>query len=52
MSLEITWTRRAMRLPPEVRAELARRLEKLSEFFPEMKRSMKVGIRTAARSSL
>lgn len=44
MSLEITWTRRAMRLPPEVRAELANRLEKLSGFFPEMKTTMKIGI--------
>jgi len=44
MSLEITWTRRAMRLPPEVRAELTARLERLSEFFPEMRKSMKIGI--------
>lgn len=33
-----------MRLPPEVREELASRLEQLSEFFPEMKKKMKVGI--------
>jgi hypothetical protein len=44
MTLDITWTRRAMRLPPEVREELASRLEQLSEFFPEMKKKMKVGI--------
>ena len=44
MTLEITWTRKAMRLPPEVREELASRLERLSEFFPEMKKKMKVGI--------
>jgi hypothetical protein len=44
MTLDITWTRKAMRLPPEVREELASRLEQLSEFFPEMKKKMKVGI--------
>ncbi len=33
-----------MRLPPEVREELASRLERLSEFFPEMKKKMKIGI--------
>lgn len=44
MTLEISWTRRAMRLPPEVRSELAGRLEKLSEYFPEMKKTMKIGI--------
>jgi hypothetical protein len=44
MTLDISWTRRAMRLPPEVRAELAGRLERLNEFFPEMKKKMKIGI--------
>jgi len=44
MALDISWTRRAMRLPPEVREELAGRLERLSDFFPEMRRTMKVGI--------
>jgi len=33
-----------LRLPPEVREELATRLEELSEYFPEMKRNMKIGI--------
>jgi hypothetical protein len=44
MTLEISWTRRALRLPPDVRAELVVRLEGLSLFFPEMKTKMKVGI--------
>lgn len=44
MALEISWTRRAMCLPPEVRDELGARLERLSGFFPEMRRNMKVGI--------
>jgi hypothetical protein len=44
MTIEISWTKRALRLPPEVRDELACRLEKVSEFFPEMKKSMKIGI--------
>lgn len=44
MALNISWTRRAMRLPPEVREELAARLERLSAFFPEMRRTMKIGI--------
>jgi len=44
MTLEVTWTRKAMRLPPEVRQELLDRLEELGEFFPEMKRKMRIGI--------
>jgi hypothetical protein len=44
MTLEITWTKRGMRLPPEVRAEVEGRLEVLGKFFPEMKRKMKIGI--------
>lgn len=44
MTLEISWTRRALRLPPEVRAELCTRLQRLSLYFPEMKTKMKVGI--------
>ena len=44
MNLEITWTRRALRLPPEVLEELANRLNRIGEFFPEMKKIMKVGI--------
>ncbi|MGQ9587690.1 MAG: hypothetical protein ACUVT7_04835 [Thermoplasmata archaeon] len=44
MALEITWTRKAMKLPPEVRKELSKRLEELRRFFPEMKTHMKIGI--------
>lgn len=44
MPLDISWTRRANRLPPEVRDRLAEMLERLHPYFPEMKKSMKVGI--------
>ncbi len=44
MPLDIAWTRRAIRLPPEVREELARMLDKLHPYFAEIKRPMKIGI--------
>jgi len=44
MPLEISWTKRALRLPEEARLEIARRLEDLHEFFPEMSPKMKVGL--------
>jgi len=44
MPLRITWTKRAMKLPPEVREELVARLERLHHFFPEMIPEMKVGL--------
>jgi len=44
MSLEIAWTRRADRLPPEVRQELAGRLGRLARYFPEVKSRIKIGI--------
>lgn len=44
MPLEITWTERALRLPEEVRAEIASRLERLHLYFPEMKPKMHVGL--------
>lgn len=44
MPLRITWTRRALKLPQEVRDELAIRLERLHPYFPEMTPEMKVGI--------
>jgi hypothetical protein len=44
MPLDITWTRRAMRLPPEVREELVRRLDRLHPHFAEIRRPVKVGI--------
>lgn len=44
MPLEITWTQRAMRLPDEVREEIARRLQRLHEYFPEMTPRMRVGL--------
>lgn len=44
MPLDITWTRRATRLPSEVREELARMLDRLHPHFAEIRRPMKVGI--------
>ncbi len=44
MTLDISWTRRANRLPPEVQAKLAVMLERLHPYFPEMKTSIKIGI--------
>ena len=44
MPLEIAWSRRARKLPDEVREEVRRRLEHLHRYFPEMKKSIKVGI--------
>jgi hypothetical protein len=44
MTLDISWTKKAMKLPPDVREELISRLEKLNKFFPEMRRNLKIGI--------
>lgn len=44
MTLDITWTRQALKLPSNVRRELERRLNALSVFFPEMKTELKIGI--------
>ena len=44
MDLEITWTRRALRLPPEVREELEKRLQRIHKYYPEMRLRMKIGI--------
>jgi hypothetical protein len=44
MPLDVTWTRRATRLPEEVRSEIARRLETLHQYFPEMTPRMRVGL--------
>ncbi len=44
MPLKITWTKRVLKLPPEVRDELASRLERLHQYFPEMIPEMKVGL--------
>ena len=44
MPLDITWTRRAMRLPPGVREELSRMLNELHQHFAEVRRPMRVGI--------
>lgn len=44
MGLRIKWTRTALRLPEEVREDLRSRLDMLSQYFPEMRRRMRVGI--------
>lgn len=44
MPLEITWTKRALRLPEEVREEIAGRLKRLHQYFPEMTPRMRVGL--------
>lgn len=44
MTLRISWTRTALKLPTDVRRELARRLETVSAYFPEMKQDITIGI--------
>jgi len=44
MELEITWSRKALQLPPEVRKELAGMLERLHKYFLEIRPSMRIGI--------
>lgn len=44
MTLRIEWTRTALALPEEVRAELVRRLRILHRYFPEMKTTLRIGI--------
>jgi len=44
MDLDITWSRKAAKLPPEVRRELAGRLETLHRYFREITPSVNIGI--------
>lgn len=44
MALDIVWSRKAMDLPPEVRRDLAKRLDGLHRYFREVRSSVKVGI--------
>ncbi|MDH3364437.1 MAG: hypothetical protein OEM29_00290 [Thermoplasmata archaeon] len=44
MSMEISWTRKARRLPEEVREEISRRLNTLQPYFPELKPQVKIGL--------
>jgi hypothetical protein len=44
MDLDVSWSWRADRLPPEVKAEVEKRLNELHQFFPEMKPKLKIGI--------
>lgn len=47
MTLNISWTRVALKLPPEARSELSRRLKLVSRYFPEMRRDIRIGITRA-----
>lgn len=44
MALRMTWTRRALDLPEHVRGELARRLNRLHRYFPEVRGGVRIGI--------
>jgi hypothetical protein len=44
MPIEITWTRRARRLPAGVREEISRRLNVLQPHFPELKPQVRIGL--------
>ncbi len=44
MDLQISWTRKAAKLPPEVRRDLEAQLKKLHRYFGEIRPSMKIGI--------
>jgi hypothetical protein len=44
MQFEITWSRKARRLPEEVRKEISLRLNTLQPYFPELKPQVKVGL--------
>jgi len=45
--LVISWTREALKLPPDVRRELERRLNLINTFFPEMRKEIRIGITRA-----
>lgn len=47
MTLRISWTRTALKLPPEVRRDLAHRLSVLNDYFPEMRREIRIGMTRA-----
>lgn len=44
MPMQISWTRKARRLPEEVRGEISRRLNTLRPYFPELKPHVKIGL--------
>ena len=44
MPLKISWTRKAMEAPEAARQGLRERLERLHEYFPEIKPEMRIGI--------
>jgi len=44
MRLKISWTRKAMEAPEEARGGLRERLERLHEYFPEIRLEMRIGI--------
>ena len=44
MALQITWTRKARTLSPNLRAEVEKRIRQLHPYFPEMRRRFKIGL--------
>ena len=44
MPIEISWTRRARRLPEEVRDEISLRLNTMRPYFPELSSQVKIGL--------
>lgn len=42
--MDITWTRKALRLPEEVREEISQRLHTLQPYFPEMGPQVRIGL--------
>jgi len=44
MQMNISWTKKAMRLPGDVREEISRRLSMVHPFFPEVEPHVKIGL--------
>ena len=44
MSMDISWTRKARRLPDEVKEEISRRLNTLQPYFPELSPLVRIGL--------
>ncbi len=42
--MDISWTKKALRLPEDVRAEISRRLSMLHPFFPDIEPRFKIGL--------
>ena len=44
MQMDISWTKKALRLPGNVREEILRRLNMVHQFFPEVEPRVKIGL--------